>query len=151
MSLGYHIVKAAETEEELARALAELQRADALTVLESRTAVGSRADLGRPTTTPAENKENSDKTETEGANEEITEITEDTKLKDLLRQHPFLKKRLAEITPSFRMLQTPLGKLVASRATIKMMSEKSGLAIERIINGITDIIKDEAQKQKANK
>ena len=57
MSLGYHIVKAAETEEELARALAELQRADALTFLEIRTAVGSRADLGRPTTTPAENKE----------------------------------------------------------------------------------------------
>ena len=106
---------------------------------------------GKGTETPAENKENADKTETEGANEEITEITEDTKLKDLLRQHPFLKKRLAEITPSFRMLQTPLGKLVASRATIKMMSEKSGLAIERIINGITDIIKDEAQKQKANK
>lgn len=106
---------------------------------------------GKETETPAENKENSDKTETEGANEAITEITEDTKLKDLLRQHPFLKKRLAEITPSFRMLQTPLGKLVASRATIKMMSEKSGLAIERIINGITDIIKDEAQKLKANK
>ena len=57
VSLGYHIVKAAETEEELARALAELQRADALTFLEIRTAVGSRADLGRPTTTPAENKE----------------------------------------------------------------------------------------------
>ena len=106
---------------------------------------------GKGTETPAENKENSDKTETEGANEAITEITEDTKLKDLLRQHPFLKKRLAEITPSFHMLQTPLGKLVASRATIKMMSEKSGLAIERIINGITDIIKDEAQKLKANK
>lgn len=57
VSLGYHIVKAAETEEELKRALAELQRADALTFLEIRTAVGSRADLGRPTTTPAENKE----------------------------------------------------------------------------------------------
>ena len=56
MSLGYHVVKAAETEEELTRALAEIKNASGLTFLEVRTAVGSRADLGRPTTTPAENK-----------------------------------------------------------------------------------------------
>ena len=56
VSLGYHVVKAAETEDELARALAEIKNASGLTFLEVRTAVGSRADLGRPTTTPAENK-----------------------------------------------------------------------------------------------
>ena len=56
VSLGYHIIKAAETEEELTRALTELRSADALTFLEIRTAIGSRKDLGRPTTTPAENK-----------------------------------------------------------------------------------------------
>ena len=56
VSLGYHVVKAAETEEELTRALAEIKNASGLTFLEVRTAVGSRADLGRPTTTPAENK-----------------------------------------------------------------------------------------------
>lgn len=100
--------------------------------------------------TSANNKTDNE-TEQNEENEEITEITENTKLKDLLKQHPFLKKRLAEITPSFRMLQTPLGKLITARANIKMMSEKSGLAIEKIINGINEIIKDETQKNKAKK
>ncbi len=97
------------------------------------------------------NYKTDNQTEQNEENEEITEITENTKLKDLLKQHPFLKKRLAEITPSFRMLQTPLGKLITARANIKMMSEKSGLAIEKIINGINEIIKDETQKNKAKK
>ncbi len=68
--------------------------------------------------TSANNKTDNE-TEQNEENEEITEITENTKLKDLLKQHPFLKKRLAEITPSFRMLQTPLGKLITARANIK--------------------------------
>ncbi|MBF1500594.1 MAG: DUF438 domain-containing protein, partial [Prevotella pallens] len=97
------------------------------------------------------NYKTDNQTEQNEENEEITEITENTKLKDLLKQHPFLKKRLAEITPSFRMLQTPLGKLITARANIKMMSEKSGLAIEKIINGINEIIKDETQKSKEKK
>jgi len=57
VSLGYHVIKAAETAEELTRALTELKTANALTFLEVRTSIGSRSDLGRPTTTPIQNKE----------------------------------------------------------------------------------------------
>ena len=55
--LGYHVLKTAATADALTRALTELRDAHALTFLEVRTAIGSRADLGRPTTTPHENKE----------------------------------------------------------------------------------------------
>lgn len=83
----------------------------------------------------------------EDSAEPITTITPDTKLKVLLKQYPFLKKRLVEIASAFRMLQSPLGKLIVSRADVKMMSEKSGVPLERLVEGITTIIKDEAQKQ----
>ena len=56
-NVGYHVLPIAETAEDLTRALAHLHDTDTLTFLEVRTAIGSRADLGRPTTTPLENKE----------------------------------------------------------------------------------------------
>ncbi|MFC2316010.1 MAG: phosphonopyruvate decarboxylase [Selenomonas massiliensis] len=56
-SLGYRVLPSATTAEELTRALTGCAQGDGLTFLEVRTAIGSRADLGRPTTTPIENKE----------------------------------------------------------------------------------------------
>ena len=56
-SLGYRVLPSATTAEELTRALTGFAEGDGLTFLEVRTAIGSRADLGRPTTTPIENKE----------------------------------------------------------------------------------------------
>ena len=77
-----------------------------------------------------------------------TEVTidGDTKLKTLLKQYPFLKKRLIEISSQFRMLNSPLGKIIAARADVKMMSEKSGISQERLIQGIKEIIKSELEK-----
>ena len=51
---GYPVALRAETPEQLDRALD--QAGNALTLIEVRCAIGARADLGRPTTTPAENK-----------------------------------------------------------------------------------------------
>ena len=56
-ALGYHVIKAAENAAELTRALGDLRTAKELTFLEVRVAIGSRADLGRPTTTPTENRD----------------------------------------------------------------------------------------------
>ena len=95
---------------------------------------------------PSETETAADTNSEDGA-EPITTITPNTKLKVLLKQYPFLKKRLVEISSAFRMLQSPLGKLIVSRADVKMMSEKSGVPLERLVEGITTIIKDEAQKQ----
>ena len=56
-ALGYHVIKAAENATELTRTLGDLRTAKELTFLEVRVAIGSRADLGRPTTTPTENRD----------------------------------------------------------------------------------------------
>ena len=56
-NVGYHVLPTAQTADELTHALAQLHEMRALTFLEVRTAIGSRANLGRPTTTPHENKE----------------------------------------------------------------------------------------------
>ncbi|KOC33808.1 phosphonopyruvate decarboxylase [Clostridium botulinum] len=56
-SCGYKTVLSAETEEEIINKIKELKLADGPALLEIRVNKGARKDLGRPTTTPIENKE----------------------------------------------------------------------------------------------
>ena len=53
---GYPCVLSADSPDSLERALAAARDADQLTFLEVKCALGARPDLGRPTTTPQENK-----------------------------------------------------------------------------------------------
>ena len=85
-------------------------------------------------TTPAENDED------EEATEPVTEITPQTRLKDLLKQYPTLKKRLPELDPKFKMLNTPLGKIMMGKANVQMMSERSGIPLDKLIEGIKKLI-----------
>ena len=55
-AVGYRRVRSADDPGSLRRALQDIQEHRKLTFLEVRIAIGSRSDLGRPTTTPAENK-----------------------------------------------------------------------------------------------
>lgn len=54
---GYQNIYTAYTQEELVRTIAELKNSDGPSFLEVRVNLDVRKDLGRPTTTPAENKE----------------------------------------------------------------------------------------------
>lgn len=54
---GYKRTLSAETAEELAAALDEAVRAEGPVLLEAKCAIGARSDLGRPTTTPQQNKQ----------------------------------------------------------------------------------------------
>ena len=85
-------------------------------------------------TTPAENDED------EEATEPVTEITPQTHLKDLLKQYPTLKNRLPELNPKFKMLNTPLGKIMMGKANVQMMSERSGIPLDKLIEGIKKLI-----------
>ncbi|MBP3487053.1 MAG: phosphonopyruvate decarboxylase [Roseburia sp.] len=55
---GYRKILKASTEEEVAQAVETAKAADELTFIEIKAALGARSDLGRPTTTAEENKEN---------------------------------------------------------------------------------------------
>ena len=68
------------------------------------------------------------------------EITKDTKLADLLAQYPWLKMEMAKVNEKFKMLNTPVGKMMMGKATIAEMSKKSGMEAEVIIGKIKELI-----------
>ena len=70
----------------------------------------------------------------------ITEITAQTRLKDLIKQYPSLKDRLPELDPKFKMLNTPLGKLILGKVDVQMMSERSEIPLDKLIEGIKKLI-----------
>ncbi|MBR6931434.1 MAG: hypothetical protein IKH61_14585 [Bacteroidales bacterium] len=68
------------------------------------------------------------------------EITKDTKLADLIVQYPWLKSEMAKVNEKFKMLNTPVGKIMLGKATIAEMSKKSGMEAEVIIGKIKELI-----------
>lgn len=69
------------------------------------------------------------------------EITKDTKLKDLISTYPWLKDEMAKLNDKFKMLNTPVGKVMLGKATMIEMSKKSGMDADALISGISDLIK----------
>ncbi len=69
------------------------------------------------------------------------EITRDTKLKDLISTYPWLKDEMARVNDKFKMLNTPVGKVMLGKATIADMSRKSGMEPDIIISKISELVK----------
>ena len=68
------------------------------------------------------------------------EITKDTKLADLLAEYPWLKAELPKVNEKFKMLSSPVGKIMLGKATIAEMSKKSGMDADIIISRINELI-----------
>ena len=68
------------------------------------------------------------------------EITKETKLSDLLGKYPWLKEELSKVNDKFKMLNTPMGKIMMGKATIAEMSKKSGMDANAIIGKIGELI-----------
>ena len=69
------------------------------------------------------------------------EITKETKLSDLLDQYPWLKEEMSKINDKFKMLNTPMGKIMMGKATISEMSKRSGMDADDIIGKLRELIK----------
>ena len=69
-------------------------------------------------------------------------ITRETKLKDLLAEYPWLKDELSKVNEKFKMLNTPVGKIMLGRADIAEMSKKSGMDKEQIISKLNELIQN---------
>ncbi|MGI5105429.1 DUF438 domain-containing protein [Treponema socranskii] len=65
----------------------------------------------------------------------------ETKLSDLLASYPWLKAELPSINPAFKMLQTPLARIMIPKATVSMMSERSQMSMDELIAAIEAKIK----------
>ncbi|MDO4798973.1 MAG: PAS domain-containing protein [Bacillota bacterium] len=72
---------------------------------------------------------------------EVPEVTPETKLAKLLKFRPQLKEELPQINPAFRMLNSPMAKVIVPIATVQMMSERSGMPIDELIAAIRSKLK----------
>ena len=72
----------------------------------------------------------------------IMEITKETKLADLIAQYPWLKEEIVKVNEKFKMLNSPIGKIMLGKATIAEMSKKSGMEAESIIARIKEMIEN---------
>lgn len=68
------------------------------------------------------------------------QITRDTRLLDLINQYPWLKDKLPKINEKFKMLNTPMGKIMMGKATIVEMSKKSGMDADTLIRKLQQLI-----------
>lgn len=73
-------------------------------------------------------------------------ITVETKLSDLITRYPWLKAELPQINERFKMLNTPVGKLMLGKATIGEMSKRSGMETDAIISGINQLISNHSNQ-----
>ena len=67
-------------------------------------------------------------------------INRDTKLADILKEYPWLKDEMTQVRDKFKMLNSPVGKIMLKKATIAEMSKKSGIDEEKIIAKLTAMI-----------
>ena len=68
------------------------------------------------------------------------EVTPDTKLTELLAICPQLKEELPKMNPKFKMLNSPLGRVMIPKATVKIMSERSEMDLNVLIESIKKVI-----------
>ena len=67
-------------------------------------------------------------------------ITRETKLKDLLSEYPWLKEEISKVNEKFKMLSTPVGKIMLGKADIAEMSKKSCMDEAQLISKLTNLI-----------
>ena len=64
------------------------------------------------------------------------DITPATFLKDIFADYPALKDEMEEISPKFKMLKTPLGRVMLPKATIAIAGERSGIDVDTLLTEI---------------
>ena len=70
------------------------------------------------------------------------EITKDTRLADLIAQYPWLKSEMAKVNEKFKLLNSPVGKIMLGKATITEMSKKSGMEIDKLVSRLKTLIEE---------
>lgn len=95
------------------------------------------------------NKENAGTLEDKGHREstgtleagKLTEITEDTMLKDILEADPNVKTLLFRLSDRFKTLNTPLARIMMPKATVKIMSERAEVDLDTLLRELREYFK----------
>lgn len=72
----------------------------------------------------------------------MIEINENTRLTDILDEYPWIKDELPKIDKKFKLLKTPIGKVMMRKADVSEMSRRSGMSIDEIISMLNNLIKN---------
>ena len=65
---------------------------------------------------------------------------EAARLSDLLARYPWMKEELVRLRPNFKMLNTPLARIMIPKATVAMMSERGEIALDELIQAMKKMI-----------
>lgn len=110
---------------------------------------GSSVNESSTTSTNASTPDADDATDSASNNEGLqydsegqVVITPTTHLMDLLTRFPDLRNRLTEISSLFAMLRTPFGKIMAKKADVQKMSDRSGVPLDKLIAGLQRITRE---------
>ena len=95
------------------------------------------------------NKESTETLEDEGNREStgsltagnLTEINEDTLLKDILEADPNVKTLLFQLSDRFKALNTPLARIMMPKATVKIMSERAEVDLDTLLRELRKYFK----------
>ena len=68
------------------------------------------------------------------------QITKDTMLKDIMAEYPWLKDEAIRLDSRFKLLDSPLAKILLRKATVSDASQRTGYPVETIIAEITKMI-----------
>ena len=85
-------------------------------------------------------EENRESTESLTAGK-MTEITEDTLLKDILEADPNVKTLLFRLSDRFKVLNTPIARIMLPKATVKIMSERAEVDLNTLLRELREYFK----------
>ena len=68
------------------------------------------------------------------------EITESTKLSDIIAAYPWMPEEAAQMDPRLKIVNTALGRMLIKKYTIADVSQRTGYAAEEIIREINKLI-----------
>ena len=71
----------------------------------------------------------------------LTEINEDTLLKDILEVDPNVKTLLFRLSDRFKALNTPLARIMMPKATVKIMSERAEVDLDTLLRELREYFK----------
>ena len=86
------------------------------------------------------NKGNKENTGTLTAGK-LTEINEDTLLKDILEADSNVKTLLFRLSDRFKALNTPLARIMMPKATVKIMSERAEVDLDTLLRELREYFK----------
>ena len=115
----------------------------------SETSEGEDKREGSETSEDVGNKESAGTLGNEGNREstgsltagKLTEITEDTLLKDILEADPNVKTLLFRLSDRFKALNTPLARIMMPKATVKIMSERAEVDLDTLLRELREYFK----------